>query len=69
MHVFSFNAWDVKEKPNDRYDTTENDVSVSVVADSEEDALTKVKTIINREKYVLNSVAELTDKHAAHTNY
>jgi hypothetical protein len=63
-YAFKFDCWDkADENGDDEYGSTsrKNRIDATVVADSEPEALDKVKALVKRDKYKLEDVAELSE--------
>ena len=63
-YAFEFSCFD-REKTSDEddYRSKKRQVTAYVVADTEEEAKTKVTSIVERETYVLDGFAELSELH------
>lgn len=61
-YAFKFDCYDVVDNEElDRYDRKIHFINVSVVADTEGEAETKVKALVTRQKYELDGISELSE--------
>lgn len=62
-YVFNFEAYD-RSEDTEGYRNRSHAVNVRVVSTDEASALEKVKELITRNKYTLEDIAELSEKHS-----
>lgn len=63
-YAFSYEAYDRKEPDEDGYSRKENEVTVTVMAESEETATKKAAKLVQREAYKLTGVVEVSDQYS-----
>lgn len=61
VYAFRFECYDVVDNPNlDKWDRKIRIITVTVAAETEDEAITKVSSLLERENYELDRITELS---------